>query len=168
MAKPSLDDLDRKLIQLLAEDARVSNRRIAAKLDVTEGTVRGRIKRLQQENLIRFTAITGIDTIDALRLVFIYISADPSQARALADQIADFPKIQGVLTMLGRHNILAIGLYSDLGEMMEIATQRIVELPGVYDVKTALTVSTLKYDARTVRITGIAEIEEDEGYGEDD
>ncbi len=46
MAKAQLDELDRQLVDLLARDARVSNRRIAAELGVTEGTVRGRIKRL--------------------------------------------------------------------------------------------------------------------------
>lgn len=61
MSAPQLDQLDRQLIDILAKDARVSNRKIAADLGVTEGTVRGRIKRLQQEGLIAFTAITGFD-----------------------------------------------------------------------------------------------------------
>ena len=45
MSAPQLDDLDRQLIEVLARDARVSNRKIAGDLGVTEGTVRGRIKR---------------------------------------------------------------------------------------------------------------------------
>ena len=44
MSRPNLDDLDRQLIEILSRDARLSNRKIAADLDVTEGTVRGRIK----------------------------------------------------------------------------------------------------------------------------
>lgn len=46
MSVPVIDDLDRQLIAILSSDARVSNRKIAADLGVTEGTVRGRIKRL--------------------------------------------------------------------------------------------------------------------------
>ncbi|WOK38181.1 Lrp/AsnC family transcriptional regulator [Sphingomonas sp. C3-2] len=154
MAKPTLDDLDRKLIDLLAKDARVSNRQIAAKLDVTEGTVRARIKRLQQENLIRFTAITGITTLRLLRPFFVYVSADPAKVRPLAEEIAGLPQIHAVLTTLGRHNILVIGLFADLEDVMTTATQRIVELPGVYNVETSIAVSTLKYNPRVVRITG--------------
>ena len=56
MSAPLIDDLDRQLIDILSNDARVSNRKIAADLGVTEGTVRGRIKRLQQDGLIAFTA----------------------------------------------------------------------------------------------------------------
>lgn len=71
MTMPQLDELDRKLIEVLSHDARVSNRKIAADLGVTEGTVRGRIKRLQQEKLIAFTAITSFDLADTTRLAFI-------------------------------------------------------------------------------------------------
>ena len=55
MAQPSLDNLDKQLIDMLSRDARVSNRKIAVELGVTEGTVRGRIKRLQIDGLIAFT-----------------------------------------------------------------------------------------------------------------
>ena len=68
MSTPVLDDLDRQLIDILARDARVSNRKIAGDLGVTEGTVRGRIKRLQQDKLISFTAITDFGLADDSRL----------------------------------------------------------------------------------------------------
>ena len=48
MSAPLIDELDHQLIEILSKDARISNRKIAADLGVTEGTVRGRIKRLQQ------------------------------------------------------------------------------------------------------------------------
>ena len=56
---PQLDDLDRKIVELLARDARVSNRQIAVRLGVTEGTIRGRIKRLEKDKCIRLTAVTS-------------------------------------------------------------------------------------------------------------
>ena len=46
-AKPAgrLDELDHRIIEQLSNDARQSNRTVAAALQVTEGTVRTRIKR---------------------------------------------------------------------------------------------------------------------------
>ena len=44
MTTPVLDDLDRRIIGVLSKDARVSNRRIAALLGVTEGTIRSRLR----------------------------------------------------------------------------------------------------------------------------
>ena len=51
-----MDELDQQVIQLLSEDARLSNRKIASQLGFTEGTIRSRVKRLEDENYIRFTA----------------------------------------------------------------------------------------------------------------
>ena len=69
MSAVQLDDLDRQLIEILGRDARVSNRKIAGDLGVTEGTVRGRIKRLQQERLIAFTAIYAALAFVEFRLI---------------------------------------------------------------------------------------------------
>ena len=52
MSNYTPDELDRQIIELLFEDARISNRKLAAKLDFTEGTIRSRVKRLEDENLI--------------------------------------------------------------------------------------------------------------------
>ena len=84
MTRYHLDDLDRKIIDVLGKDARVSNRKIAASLSVTEGTIRGRIKRLQEENYIRFTAITNPAHLGNPRLVLIGILAVQSSVSDLA------------------------------------------------------------------------------------
>ncbi len=97
MAEPPLDDLDRQLIGMLAADARVSNRRIASDLGVTEGTVRCRVKRLQQDRLISFTAITGLELASKSRLGKIRVQADTRRQRELADAIAGMDPINAVL-----------------------------------------------------------------------
>ena len=51
MTNYKIDDLDQKIIQLLSTDARLSNRKIATQLGFTEGTIRSRVKRLEDENL---------------------------------------------------------------------------------------------------------------------
>ncbi len=97
MTTAQLDAVDRQLIDILARDARVSNRKIATDLGVTEGTVRGRIKRLQQERLIAFTAITSFGMEDPTKLAFIGIQADIQNVQAIARQIADLATVNAVI-----------------------------------------------------------------------
>lgn len=153
MTLPQLDDLDRKLIDLLSRDARVSNRKIAADLGVTEGTVRGRIKRLQQDNLIAFTAITSFDLVETTKLAFIAIQADVMNVREIARNIADLPQVSSVMIVMGRFNVLAICLFSELDRLYEVASDLILSMPGVHHVETSIAVRTVKYDPRIVRIT---------------
>jgi len=153
MAGPQLDDLDRELIELLSRDARVSNRKIASELGVTEGTVRGRIKRLQQDGMIAFTAITGFGVAQKSRLAFISIQADVDNVRAIARQISDITLINAVMITMGQFNILAMCLFEDLEEVVEVASDRILALPGVHHVETSIAVRTIRYNARVARIT---------------
>ena len=58
--KRKLDKLDKQILAYLYEDVRISNRKIASALKVSEGTIRARLGRMQKDGVVRFTA-----TLDA-------------------------------------------------------------------------------------------------------
>ncbi|MBL0001577.1 MAG: Lrp/AsnC family transcriptional regulator [Sphingomonadales bacterium] len=153
MSSPVMDDLDRQLVEILSTDARVSNRKIAADLGVTEGTVRGRIKRLQQDRLIAFTAITSFGLENSTKMAFIGVLAEVERVREIAKRIADLSTVNAVMITMGRFNILAICLFNELDHLHAVASDQILSLPGVHHVETSIAVKTVKYDARVVRIT---------------
>ena len=159
---PPLDPLDLQLIALLSRDARVSNRKIAAELGVTEGTVRGRIKRLQQDGLIAFTAITGFEMGKRSRLAFINVQADVDRVRDVAATIADIPGINAVLITMGQFNITAMCLIDELDTLVEIASDQILALGGVHHVETSIAVKTAKYNSRMAKITPAETLDEDD------
>lgn len=153
MTTPVLDELDMQLIDILSQDARLSNRKIANELGVTEGTVRGRIKKLQQERLIAFTAITSPDLESEVTLAFIGVQTDIENMQRLGAEIAEIPGITGTLITMGRFNILAICLFENLNQLYQIASEQILALSGVQHVETSIAVKTIKYNSRIVRIT---------------
>lgn len=153
MSRYDLDELDHQLIDILAQDARVSNRKIASDLGVNEGTVRGRIKRLQQERLIAFTALTGLKLDKATNIAFFAVQADVGHVRRIARDIAHIPLVQSVMIVLGQFNIMATCLYDDLDSLHRLTSGRIVEMEGVHHVETSLAVRTVKFSNRVVRIT---------------
>ena len=153
MTRYQLDTFDHQILDVLATDARMSNRKIATALGVTEGTIRGRLKRLQEENYIRFTAVTDISYLGNPRLVFIGITAEQGRVRELATKIADMPGIRSVIITLGRFNLLAVAMYSDLSELLDVANNAILALPGVRHVETSISIKQVKYDPRIAKIT---------------
>ncbi len=155
MKRPAvlLDELDHQIIELLTLDARVSNRQIAAQLGVTEGTIRGRVKRLEEENCIRLTAVTNGTFAGSPRVVLIGVSAVHGELKTVAQKLAAMPEIRCVIIMLGRYDILAVGLFTALEDIVNIANNRILALPGVRHVETSIAVKTLKYDYRVAKIT---------------
>ncbi len=152
MSQPQIDELDKQLIDILAKDARISNRKIAGELGVTEGTVRGRIKRLQKERLIAFTAITSFELANNTRMAIIGVQADVGQVREISKKISEIASINAVMITMGRFNIMAFCLFSELDQLHEISSDNILALEGVHHVETSIAVRTLKYNARIVHI----------------
>jgi Lrp/AsnC family transcriptional regulator for asnA, asnC and gidA len=147
-----LDALDQDIIQLLGRDARISNRQIATSLRVTEGTVRTRIKRLQQRKAIHFSLVMDPVMAGSPTLVMLGIHAEPGRVPQLAARLAQFPGISCVITLLGRYSLLAMGFFASLEAADELIRTTILPLPGVRRVETSLVTSSYKYEVHMARI----------------
>jgi len=153
MTRRKLDEQDCAIVARLSRDARSSNGRIAAELGVTEGTVRARIKRMEQERQIRITAVTNIDRFRGAALAYIWIEVERSeQTRAVAEALACVPELGFVGVMLGRSDILAITMVRNTEHLAEFVHRRISGLPGVRRTESTLGVNFVKHDYRMARI----------------
>jgi DNA-binding Lrp family transcriptional regulator len=148
---------------VLGRDARLSNRKIAQTLGVTEGTIRGRLKRLQEENYLRFTAIVAPSYLGSPLMVFIGVTAEQGRVKDVARAIAEMDGIRSVIITLGRFNLHVVGMYSGLEDVLNVANNAILALPGVRHVETSISVKQLKYDSRLAKITRpFVPVEDDE------
>lgn len=153
MSAPKLDELDRRIITTLGMDARVSNRQIATALGVTEGTIRTRLKHLQNAGLLQFTVVTDFRLAGSPNLVFMGIHAEPGKVSVLAQQLAEIEQIGSVMILLGRYNLMVMGLFTSIEDVYELIRSRIKPLPGVRRVAASISIHNLKYDVRMARIT---------------
>jgi len=76
MSAARLDEIDRRILKLLFQDARTSYKRIGESVGLSEGAVRKRVKRLVDQGVIkRFTVVVDDKSmIKALTM----INVDPS------------------------------------------------------------------------------------------
>jgi Lrp/AsnC family transcriptional regulator for asnA, asnC and gidA len=152
VSTPKLDELDRRIIATLGMDARVSNRQIATSIGVTEGTIRTRLKQLQQAGLLQFTVVTDFRLAGSPNLVFMGIHAEPARVSELARELAEIEQIGSVMILLGRYNLMAMGLFTTIEDVYELIRARIKPLPGVRRVAASISIHNLKYDVRMARI----------------
>lgn len=155
MNKRRLDDVDTRILEHLSRDARLSNREIAEALDLAEGTVRGRIKRLQADKVIKIMAIADVRVLTQHEnplMAYIGIHAHLDGLRETAQQISELPFVRFTATMLGRYDILAISFVGSSEELIEHVNNQVMGVPGVKHVDTKLAIKSLKYDYRWGRI----------------
>ena len=153
MTRRKLDEVDEAIVEWLSRDARTSNRKIAHALNVTEGTVRARIKRMEEEKLIRITAVTNIDRFRDGAIAYIWIEVErSSQAQAVAESLAQMDELGFVGVMMGRFDILAVTMVRSTEHLGEFVHQKINVIPGVRRTESTLGVNFLKHDYRMARI----------------
>lgn len=148
-----LNALDRRILDRLAIDARVSNREIARHLGVTEGTIRVRLKRLTDENAIQVTAITNYDLMPDQLVAYLWIEMEPGHPmRRVIDALVAQPQITYVASLVGRADILAITWVRDASQLADYLHNTIDQIPGVGRIRYELTHKLIKHDYRATHI----------------
>ena len=149
MTRISLDELDHKIIERLGHDARVSNREIGREFDLTEGTIRSRLKRLLDNRVIRVAAVTNANRLRNPILAYLWVEADTAaNIEGVAERLAALPEIGFVATTLGRADVLAMTLVENGNELTDFLHQTIDKIPGVRRVRYSLGQNFIKHDYR--------------------
>jgi Lrp/AsnC family transcriptional regulator for asnA, asnC and gidA len=131
-----LDELDRAIIGQLQEDGRRPFRAIAKALSVPEGTVRFRVKRLQEQGVMRILAF-----VDPLQFGYqvsasVMLSSDPGRHAEAIEALADWPEIVYLSSCTGRADIYAHFVCANRTELLQLLTERLAGLPDVKVVET--------------------------------
>lgn len=133
---PAIDDVDRRIIEALQRNGREPFRRIAARLGVSEATVRARYARLRDGNILQVTGVTnplGLG-FDATALVGIRTSGAPER---VADEIARWDEADYVVVTAGRFDVLVEIVCTDRRALLDL-TNRMRELDDVVSTETFL------------------------------
>lgn len=133
--RPSLrpvDDLDRRILRLLREDGRATNRALGQRLGLTEGAIRRRIAHLSEQGvLLRYTIIAQPLGPDGLVLIRCRPGAT-EQVVGRMRQIAD-----DLFETSGEYD-LAASVAADTMEGFNRLLDRIRGLPGVEKTDTLI------------------------------
>ena len=136
-----MDETDFKILDLLKQDSRATNRDIASKVQLTEGAVRNRIRRLLQNRTIkRFTIETEEAQIEAIVLIRTRTKGSREVLRKIR-QIAD-----RLFETAGEFDV-AVHLASESLQEINAKVDRLRRVDGVISTMTLLKIA----DDQTMR-----------------
>jgi len=149
--KRNIDELDAKIISVLQGDGRMSNTDIAKMLDVSEATVRGRIKRLTEDEIIQIVAVGN-----PLKLGFeitgdLYITVDMKKMDNVIAELRNFRELWYIVATTGRFNLNAEFVVSDLDALNDLVYNRLSHIDGIEQIETSVIMKYIKrrYDFGT-------------------
>src|ERR1700757_164918 len=127
------DELDRSIIEALQANGRESFRAIAARVGVSEATVRARYGRLTTEGILQVVAVTnplGLGYEQAL--IGVKTSGSPERA---ADEIARWAEADYVVATAGQFDLFVELVAADRRPLLDL-TSRLRALPDVVSTET--------------------------------
>ncbi len=136
-----IDALDQGIIEALQANGRDSFRAIAARLGVSEATVRARYARLCNDDILQVVAVTnplGLGFEQAL--VGLKTTGSP---QPVADAIASWAEADYVVVTAGQYDLVVEVVAADRRGLLDV-TNRMRELDGVVSTETFLYLDLVK------------------------
>lgn len=131
-SESGFDQVDRQIVALLGEDGRAASNEIARKLDVSEGTVRNRIRRLADSGSLKIAAQVNPDILPDKALAILEIKvAVTKDLTKTAKRIASLPGVCSVYIVTGGMDIMAEVLVDAKFGLVDFIDKHLASVPGV-------------------------------------
>jgi Lrp/AsnC family transcriptional regulator for asnA, asnC and gidA len=141
-----VDDTDRRIVDLLQSDGRVSCAKIARGLGgrISERTVRYRIDRLRRTGVVGIVTVVNPQAVGFPVMGDVLIEVSAGNLRAIAERLATLENVSYVAASVGDSD-LSIQVYArDNQQLLRFVDEVVGRLEGVIRTRTALVPWKLK------------------------
>ncbi len=145
-----LDELDKKILKRLQEDATISYKDLAAEIGAPESTIYDRTKRLKDQKIIKAVVpLVDHEKLGILTTAFIRVSIERiSEIRKIAEEIAKFEEVLEVHEISGEWDILVKIKVRNNKELRDLEVEKIGSLRGIRGLYSLICIGTIKEDIR--------------------
>ena len=143
-----LSETDKKILKNLLDDARFSSRQIAKNVGVSVGTVLSRIKKMEEDGLIKgYSVILDHEKLGYELTVVTEITVSKGRLTEMENEIAKISNVCGVYDVTGLTDAVIIAKFKnreDLGRF----TKQLLSLPYIERTNTHVVLTTVKENFR--------------------
>ncbi len=140
-----INEKDLKIIDMLRENARIPLTEIASKLDVSESTIRKRIKALEKNGVItQYTVVVDPSKLGYNSVSMVGIDVESTHLLDVAMRMTEFPEVKFVATSTGDHMIITEIWTNDSKELGRFIAKNIEKQEGVKRVSPTIILENWK------------------------
>lgn len=144
MRRP-IDELDLAIIRLLQRDSRMPSAEIARQLGVAERTVRARINRLVQDDVIRLVAVLNPAALGYEIVADVFLEVEQSRLEEVAARLVEMQEVSYVGLTTGERDISVQVFVPSVDALYRFITERLSTIPGVLNTTTYIVPRVLKW-----------------------
>jgi Lrp/AsnC family leucine-responsive transcriptional regulator len=141
-----IDDIDRKMLMILQQDARASSAEIARQVGLAPSAIHERLRKLEARGVIeRYEARLCAEALGLGLVAFVFVRADERVGQALiGEQLAEIPEVQEVHHVAGEDCYLLKVRVADTRALGQLLRERFGAIGSVQSTRSTIVLSTLK------------------------
>jgi Lrp/AsnC family transcriptional regulator for asnA, asnC and gidA len=139
-----LDAAERRMVELLQQDGRLTVAQLARSLGVTDVTARRKLKRLLGDGIIRVVATVDPFDVGYETPVIIGLKVQRGELDAVAEQLSALPQVRYVGASTGRVDLIIEVVIRTNQDLADFLMNELAQIDGITDSETNLIVRIYK------------------------
>ena len=148
MARPTLNRTDRRLLEILQADGRLTNLELAGRVNLSPSACLRRVRTLEEAGVIRrYAAIVDPAKVGLGLRAFVTVKIEKRSrmpADAFTKAVQDWPEVVGCHSTSGDMDYLLRVVVEDLEHFSSFVMDSLLKYPGVIDVKSSFVLGEVK------------------------
>ncbi len=126
-----IDDIDIQIVEILEQEGRTTNKEIARRLGLSEGTVRNRIRKLTESRYLKVKGLTNPALHPEKQVVFVLVKVPLHRGwNDTAKQISRLPEVKSVSLLAGRFDLL-VEAFLSTHELVTFINERLAKIESI-------------------------------------
>ena len=127
-----IDDTDKKILQVLSDNARIPFLTVAKQLGLSESTIRKRVSKLEDEGVIKkYSVVLEPAKMGYGSVAIVGIDVVPEKFLVVSKKLTKFDNIKFVATTTGDHMIMTEIWMDKASELRDFISDKIEKMDGV-------------------------------------
>jgi DNA-binding Lrp family transcriptional regulator len=144
------DEIDVRILRVLMEDGRASQRQIARRTSLTTPTVSARMDRMTKAGMIKkFVPILSPGSVNRRMAAMISLKVESSSAESLANDLAKLPEVESLYTTTGQGMTVKVVL-DDVAGLQAFLSRGLLARPGVSVASSQIITSVVKEEPASI------------------
>jgi Lrp/AsnC family transcriptional regulator for asnA, asnC and gidA len=142
---PELDTTERRILECLREDGRMSHADIARRLGFAEATVRRRLQRMQSDGVLKLVPVLNPEKLGLDTSLFIGVRVAAGEWERVTEVIRELPEVRYVAVTTGTFSLLVEAFVAHHDHMAQFVLDAIGRIPGVVSTETMTVLRVAKF-----------------------
>ena len=140
-----MDDTDRKILNILKGNSRISNLEIARQINLAPSAALKRLRRLEDSGIVSgYTTRVAHNKIDlSMNVLISVVTSESAGAIAIGKKLAALPEICDVVDVAGNISYIVRAVVKDTENLNNLII-KMGQIPGVMRTQTTLIMNVLK------------------------